>query len=110
MLTADRSCRITFEAVPPPTQAMLTVQKVGVNASFGFIVSTPAGIDCGSSCSTAFATGLTVRLEVDRSRADSQFGGWTGCDRVIVVPGGLPSQCEIDMNSNRAVQAAFPTF
>jgi hypothetical protein len=77
----------------------LTVQKVGFAA---LVVSTPAGIDCGATCSASFATGSVARLAATPG-AGFTLSGWTGCDRQVPDAGGRV-ECEVDMNANRTVQ------
>jgi hypothetical protein len=70
-MTAARACVATFTAVTPT----LAVTKAG--PGHGTIVSSPAGIDCGSDCSQAYAAGTRVTLTVSAA-AGSQFAGWSG--------------------------------
>ncbi|MBX3605942.1 MAG: hypothetical protein KF788_11740 [Piscinibacter sp.] len=69
-MDADRACTGVFEA--DPAVAQLTVQVSGN----GRVTSAPAGIDCGSACSTSFAAGTSVTLV---AAPDIGYGvGWTG--------------------------------
>ena len=54
---------------------VLTVTRVGSGA--GRVTSSPGGIDCGSTCSHAFAAGTQVTL-TPTPLAGSTFAGWTG--------------------------------
>ncbi len=54
-------------------QLRITVSKTG-NGS-GTVKSSPAGIDCGTSCSGTWATNVTLTAT---AAADSTFNGWSG--------------------------------
>ncbi|GAA1934834.1 hypothetical protein GCM10009815_31860 [Nocardioides marmoribigeumensis] len=68
--TADTTVTATF--VPLRT---LTVTKNGTGS--GTVVSTPAGISCGSTCSAGFPSGSSVTL-TPTAAAGSVFTGWSG--------------------------------
>ena len=53
----------------------VTVQKLG-NGS-GTVTSTPAGIDCGTTCSNQFSEGTRVSLNA-AAAPGSSFAGWSG--------------------------------
>jgi uncharacterized protein (TIGR03437 family) len=53
----------------------LTVTKSG--AGSGTVTSSPAGINCGSTCSAQFPNGTQVTL-TETPAAGSTFGGWSG--------------------------------
>jgi hypothetical protein len=55
--------------------AALTVSKTG-NGS-GTVTSTPAGLNCGATCSTTFEVGTSVRLTASPA-AGTTFAGWSG--------------------------------
>jgi hypothetical protein len=75
----------------------LTISRPGSGA--GRVVSSPAGIDCGSACSTPFPLASTVTLTATAS-AGSIFAGWTGrCSGT-----GL---CTVTMYGTRNVGATF---
>ncbi len=76
----------------------LTLQKSG-NGS-GTITSSPAGINCGDTCSNDFADGATVTLTA-ATAVGSAFNGWVGCDDST----GLI--CNVSMNSARDITADF---
>lgn len=59
----------------PITSRNLTISKSGTGA--GTVTSTPAGILCGTTCSSAFLIGSTPTLTATAA-PDSQFKGWTG--------------------------------
>ena len=73
-MTSNRTCTSTFTPKPVPTET-LTVSRVGIGS--GTVTSTPAGIDCGITCSAKFGTGTTVALTA-LPVGSSVFTGWTG--------------------------------
>jgi hypothetical protein len=80
-----------------PTET-LTITKTGSGS--GAISSTPAGINCGSTCSLAFPYGTQVTLTAT-AQLGSAFTGWTG--------GGCSgtATCTVTMNNAQAVTATF---
>jgi Divergent InlB B-repeat domain len=84
-----------------PTHA-LTVSKTGTGS--GTVTSDPAGIDCGATCSHAYASGTSVTLSAAPT-SGSAFLGWSGagCSGT--------STCQVAMNADASVTANFvPTF
>lgn len=76
---------------------LLTVANSGSGS--GTVVSTPAGINCGSSCSASFASGTSVTLN-PTAGANSVFAGWSGdCTGT--------ASCIVDMSAARNVTATF---
>ena len=73
----------------------LAVDKTGN----GRILSTPAGIDCGTACSADFTTGSTVTLVADPDPGWT-FAGWTGA-----CSGTGP--CTVTMTAARSVGGDF---
>jgi uncharacterized repeat protein (TIGR02543 family) len=71
-MSANRSVQAAFAAVAPGHYA-LTVHDYGE----GTIVSAPAGINCGATCTAAYATGTEVTLLASPAPG-YQFAGWTG--------------------------------
>jgi len=76
----------------------LTAARQGDGA--GTVTSTPAGINCGSTCSASFVSDSTVTLTA-AAAADSVFSGWTGCDSVS------GATCTVSMTSARTAAATF---
>src|SRR5438270_9114143 len=75
---------------------VLTVTKTGQ----GTVTSTPAGIDCGATCTASFADGTQVVLSAAPAPGYT-FTGW---------PGGACSgtgTCTLTMSSDRALTANF---
>src|SRR5688500_17381877 len=70
---------------PTAAQHLLSVARWGTGT--GTVLSTPAGIDCGSDCDQAFDRGAVVTLKA-RAAADSSFAEWSG-------PCGGAGDCEV---------------
>jgi uncharacterized repeat protein (TIGR02543 family) len=79
----------------PPHQ--LTVTKAGSGS--GTVTSSPAGIDCGATCSASFPSGTAVTLTAAPD-AGSTFTGWGG-DCTGTGP------CVVTMDQDRTVTATF---
>lgn len=93
-MDAAKSVTAQFDTLPTNT---LTVSKAG-NGS-GSVTSSPAGIDCGSTCSSSFLASATVTLTPTPS-AGSTFAGWSGD---CTGAGG----CTVTMDQARSVTATF---
>jgi chitodextrinase len=85
------------ESDPPPASNLLTVFKAGTGS--GTVRSTPAGIDCGSSCEARFNAGAEVTLSATPD-ASSVFTGWSGdCSGT--------ASCQVTLDQTRSVTATF---
>jgi hypothetical protein len=74
---------------------VLTVTKSGS----GTVTSSPAGIDCGATCSTSFTNGTVVSLTATPA-SGFNFAGWGGsCSGT--------GACSVTMSAARTVTAAF---
>lgn len=89
----------TFTTSAAPTFA-LTVNKTGTGS--GTVTSSPAGINCGATCSASFAQGTTVTLTAAPA-SGSVFAGWSG--------GGCSGTgtCTVTMSAAQSVTATFNT-
>ncbi len=97
-LDANRSVTANF-VKNAPNQRTLTVSKSGTGT--GVVSSTPAGIDCGLTCSAPFVEGTVVTLTASPA-SDSLFAGWAGaCSGT--------SSCQVTMSEARSVTATFNT-
>lgn len=76
----------------------LTVTKVGTGT--GTVTSSPAGINCGTTCSKSFPSGQTVTL-LPLASPGSTFAAWSGCDSVSGI------YCSVVMSANRTPKATF---
>lgn len=80
---------------PAPTSYPLTVNTSGS----GTVTSTPAGIICGTSCSTSYTSGTSVVLTAIPASGFT-FAGWSGA---CSGSGG----CEVTMTAARTITANF---
>jgi hypothetical protein len=91
--TGSKSIQVDVQAA---TQT-LTVATSG-NGS-GTVSSSPAGIDCGSTCSHAYSTGTSVTL-IATPASGSVFSGWSGaCSGT--------ANCSVTMSLAQSVTATF---
>lgn len=79
------------------TTNSLTVARAG--SGDGTVASSPAGINCGTTCSASFTGGTPVALTATAS-SGSTFAGWSGA-----CSGGGP--CVVSMTAARLVTATF---
>jgi len=97
-VNADTSVTANFDKIP----RTLTVTKAG--AGSGTVTSSPAGINCGSTCSATFDSGTSVTLTASPASGFA-LARWSG--------GGCSGTgtCTVTLNANTAVTAIFsPTF
>ncbi len=94
-MTGDITVTATFSI----DTKRLDVTKNGTG--FGTVTSSPAGIDCGSTCSANFMTETTVILTATPPDASSVFVGWSD----LACPGTGP--CTQFMDTDKAVTATF---
>jgi hypothetical protein len=85
----------TFNLEPP--KFLLTVAKEGGN---GTVASSPAGIECGATCSAKFEEGKTVTLTASPASGYA-FSSWSGCTEHV----GLT--CKVLMSAAKTVKANF---
>ncbi len=107
MLVTATDTRMTFrfivrdgtlvDSLTLPPQFPLTVNLAG--AGKGAVVSSPAGIDCPTSCAVSLPTDSSVMLTATPA-AGSLFVGWTGS-----CTGTGP--CTVTMDTARSVTAMF---
>ncbi|MGL4648317.1 MAG: prealbumin-like fold domain-containing protein, partial [Caldilineaceae bacterium] len=95
-MDATKNVTATF-AQAPPTGFALNVAVAGDGA--GTVTSSPAGIDCGSTCSADYAAGTVVTL-TPIPAALSRFASWTGA----CTGAGA---CVITMDAAKSVTATF---
>lgn len=76
---------------------VLTVNHAGTGS--GTVTSSPAGIQCGSTCSAPFRSGATVTLTASPA-AGSVFAGWSGA--ITGLGSGI-----VSMTANKSVTATF---
>jgi uncharacterized repeat protein (TIGR02543 family) len=96
-MTAAQNVTATFNTVP--VTFPLAVTKNGTGA--GTVTSTPAGIDCGATCTFNFASGQVVTL-TPAPAGGSVFAGWAGA----CTGAGA---CTVTMTAAQNVTATFNT-
>jgi endoglucanase len=84
---------------PVGTNQTLTVAKAGTGA--GTVTSSPAGINCGATCSASFASATSVTLTASAA-GGSTFAGWSGACTGTAA-------CTVSMSAARSVTASFST-
>lgn len=81
-----------------PVSFALSVGRAGTGT--GTVVSSPAGISCGGTCSSSFAAGTVVTLTASAGTG-STFAGWSGAG----CSGA--GACTITVNAAQSVTATF---
>ena len=66
----------------------------------GQVTSSPAGIDCGATCSASFDASTAVTLTAT-PLSGTNFMGWSGCDT------SSGATCTVTMSATRSVVATF---
>ncbi len=93
-MDAAKSVTATFSRI----QYTLSVTKAGTGG--GTVTSSPAGIDCGPTCSAAFDATTVVRL-TPTPDATSTFSGWSGaCENIAGF-------CDVVADAAKSVTASF---
>ncbi len=97
------TCAVTMDAAKAVTATFarvtftLAVSKTGGGG--GSVVSTPAGVACGSTCHADFDSGVSVALAASPA-AGSFFDGWTGACTGT-------GACNVTMDAAESVGAQF---
>ena len=96
-LSASQQVTATFDSTL--SGPVLAVSRTGTGT--GTVVSNPAGINCGTTCSANFASGTSVTL-TETSAANSTFAGWSGggCS-------GDSTTCVVTLSTSQNVTATF---
>ena len=97
VMTAAKAVTATFAAAPLPSTYPLGVTKNGTGT--GIVASSPAGINCGTTCSGSFTSGTVATLEA-MPDAGSTFAGWSGA----CTGAGA---CTVTLNQTQNVTATF---
>jgi len=82
--------------------AAATLQVVFSGAGTGVVTSSPAGINCGPTCSAGFVSGTSVTLTATPN-SGSSFGQWSGCDSTT------GQSCTVLLNTSRTVTVNLTT-
>jgi hypothetical protein len=106
-VNGDYTCQVTVDKVNDVTATfmlgyLLTVTRNG-NGS-GTVISSPAGITCGTDCSSDFARNTTITLTATPTPG-SFFSGWGGA-----CAGTTTLTCQVSMDSARQVTISFNTI
>ena len=91
------NCAAARQALGGTSTHQLSVTTTGTGT--GTVTSSPAGIDCGSTCQANFSSGQQVTLTATAA-SGSTFGGWSGA-----CTGS--GSCTVTMNQARSVTATF---
>ena len=83
---------------PPPSEVTLSVTTSGN----GTVTSSPAGINCGSSCTATFAQGSAVMLSATPS-SGNLFSAWQGA----CADAGSGTLCTVNLEQSQSVAATF---
>ncbi|MCZ3389096.1 MAG: hypothetical protein LH645_08235 [Actinomycetia bacterium] len=99
------SCEVTMSQDRSVSAVFVQDGKTQISAELyghghGTVVSSPAGVDCPGTCSSAFFLGAPVTLTATPD-SDSLFVKWLGdCS-------GTTTTCNVTMDSNQSVGAVF---
>jgi ABC-type phosphate transport system substrate-binding protein len=97
----DPATARSFDVGTPVEESFeLTVSKTGTGG--GEVTSSPAGINCGATCSAKFAKGKVVTLS-QSAEVGSEFKGWTGCESEEESG----KKCKVTMSAAKSVSAKF---
>lgn len=86
-------------STPAPTPTVTFTLSVSTSGN-GTVTSSPAGINCGSSCSASFTSGNQVTLQATPG-SGYLFSGWMG------ACSGSSTNCAVTMNQNQSASAVF---
>jgi hypothetical protein len=86
--------------------ATVTVTKAGNGA--GTVASSPAGINCGSTCSKTYIAGTSVTLAATPS-AGSTFTGWSGGGCTGTAPCTFATNTSVTVTASFSIATSTPT-
>ncbi|EGW21449.1 RHS repeat domain-containing protein [Methylobacter tundripaludum] len=95
-VTMDQAQNVSADFAP----AFKTLSFSKAGSGTGTITSTPAGIDCGATCSVSFATNTQITLTAVPATG-STFGGWFGACT------GTATTCTVTLNQAKSINATF---
>ncbi len=95
-VTAAFTATATFS----PAMQTMAIHRIGT----GLVFSTPAGIDCGTTCTASFATGSTITLEAAAILGSGfEFDTWSG-DAAVCASNPV---CALSVNSTLDITVTF---
>ena len=94
-VTTAESVTATFSPAPPSYTVTVTMAGTGM----GTVTSTPAGINCPTTCSASFAQNTQVALS-ETPVANSIFAGWSGACTGLAT-------CSVTVTAAESVTATF---
>lgn len=97
------TCTVAMDAAKTVTATFATTRTLTVtktNGSYGTVTSSPAGINCGSTCAYAYVYGTSVVLTASPV-AGRMLTSWTNC------PSISGNTCTVSMTTARTVTANF---
>jgi len=97
VMDEDKEVTATFDLEPEPEEFTLSVTKAGTGS--GTVTSSPAGIDCGSTCEASFEEGSEVTLTATPATG-STFAGFSGACTGT-------GACKATIEEDTAVTATF---
>src|SRR5436190_2248263 len=101
----ENQCSVTMSTAKTVTatfkllERTLTVEKKGTGT--GTVTSSPAGIECGATCSAPFAEKSTVTLTASPGPNTESTVAWSGCASEV------EKKCLVTMGSAKTVTASF---
>ena len=85
----------------PPPASSFTLSTITMGSGTGSVTSSPSAINCGSTCTSTFASGASVTLNA-APLSGSSFAGWSGsCTGT--------GACTVSMTASKSVTATFST-
>jgi hypothetical protein len=99
LLAGDDLAKACVTATGPDAGGDVTLTVTRDGNGTGTVVSQPAGIDCGTTCSATFPNGTEVQLSAS-AEAASFFMGWTG-------PCAQQAACAPTLDGDTQVGATF---
>ena len=97
----SNTCTLTMDASKTATANFVKAYTLTLNKSGnGSVVSTPAGIDCGTDCSEIYNSGASITLNATPDSGYA-FGSWSGCSTVS------GTSCTVSMTAAKTVNATF---
>ncbi len=105
-VNGSNQCEVTMDAAKEAKAAfdlqkrLLKVTKSGTGS--GKVTSSPAGVDCGSTCEAEYDNGTLVKL-TGTPDAGSKAVEWKTCPGTV----NGSNQCEVTMDAAKEAKAAF---